>query len=66
MPRLLSRAEVAKYLSCSSTTVDRLRAAKKLPSFKVGDMVRFREEDIVRYIEQELSTTQQLQGGKSA
>jgi len=59
MPTLLNRAEVARYLSCSTSTVDRLRATKKLPSFKVGDMIRFREEDVKDYIEKEIAASQQ-------
>ncbi|WP_336857196.1 helix-turn-helix domain-containing protein [Sinomonas albida] len=41
LPRLLTRAELAKRTGVSERTVDRLRLAGKLPCVRVGRAVRF-------------------------
>jgi excisionase family DNA binding protein len=43
---VLTKTEAAAYLRVSRRTLDRFRAAKLLPSFKVGGVVRFRREDL--------------------
>jgi excisionase family DNA binding protein len=48
--KLLTRAEVAQLLSVSLRTVDRLRREGILPALKVFTTVRFREEDVRRFI----------------
>ncbi|TQM06440.1 helix-turn-helix domain-containing protein [Pseudonocardia kunmingensis] len=47
----LSRQDVADMLGVHVNTIDRLRAQRKLRSFKVGDQVRFKPEWIDDYIE---------------
>jgi len=54
MSTLLGKTEVARLLNCSITTIDRLRASGKLLSLKVGDLIKFRQEDIEAYIEREI------------
>jgi excisionase family DNA binding protein len=49
-PRLLTRAEVAQLLGVSVRSVDRLRKRQLLPAVKVFASVRFREEDVRRFI----------------
>ncbi|WP_414433217.1 methylation-associated defense system helix-turn-helix domain-containing protein MAD1 [Alcanivorax sp. IL2] len=43
--------EVASYLKVAEKTAYRLAAEGKLPGFKVGGSWRFRQEDIVHWIE---------------
>jgi excisionase family DNA binding protein len=59
MGTLLNREQVASYLSVSPVTVDRLRSSGKLNSFKIGNRegVRFREEDVRAYVEQEIAAS---------
>ena len=59
MQNILQRGDVAKILNCSLITVDRLRKTGKLNSFNVGDLVRFREQDVTNYIEREIETSNQ-------
>jgi len=47
---LLSKKEVAKELSVSEATVDRLRAAGELQSKKVLGQVMFNIDEIARYL----------------
>jgi excisionase family DNA binding protein len=56
-PKLLTRAEVAELLAVSVRSVDRLRAEGLLPAVKVLTSVRFREDVVRGFI-------QQQQGGK--
>ena len=51
LERLLTVEQVAEYLNVDKFTVYRLLAQKKLPGFKVGREWRFRQEDIVAWIE---------------
>jgi excisionase family DNA binding protein len=44
--RLLTIAEVVKYLSVDKFTVYRLVTKKKIPAFKVGGQWRFKKEMI--------------------
>ncbi len=50
MSKLLKKPQVARLLQLSTRTVDRLRAAGKLPSFKLGRAVRFREDDVEKML----------------
>ncbi len=50
-PEIMNKREVAAYLRITVPTVDELRAAGKLKSFKLGERsVRFRKSDIDAYI----------------
>ena len=60
MLELLNISDVAKRLKVSETTIRRLIASGKLRSFRVGDLIRIREQDLIEYVEQ------QLHGGKTA
>lgn len=48
---VLTLKEVASYLKVAEKTAYRLAAEGKLPGFKVGGSWRFRQEDIVHWIE---------------
>ena len=50
--KLLSTDELAKFFNVSKTTVYRLIATRKIPFYKVGGVVRFSEEDISNYLEE--------------
>ena len=43
---LLTRAEVARYLSVSDRTVSRLMRTGKLPALRIGRAVRIRQSDL--------------------
>jgi excisionase family DNA binding protein len=49
--RLLTIAEVAKYLRVGKFTVYRLVTDKKLPAFKVGHQWRFKKEMVDSWLE---------------
>ena len=51
-PKMLTRNEVAQMLSVSLRTVDRLRKQGILPAIKVFTSVRFREEDVRKFMGQ--------------
>jgi len=59
MPTLFGKSEAARMLNCSITTIDRLRASGKLASLKIGDTVKFRESDVLDYINHEVSKAQE-------
>jgi excisionase family DNA binding protein len=48
--RLLRAKDVAEILACSASEVYALKAAGVLPYLKIRGMVRFREEDIEKFI----------------
>ena len=53
VPLLLSRSQAARLLGLSVPTVDRMQAAGKLPrTFKVNGSVKYRRDDLVRWIDQ--------------
>jgi len=60
MSTLLGKSEAARLLNCSITTIDRLRARGELKSLKVGDVIKFREEDINAYITQRIEAEAQI------
>lgn len=47
---VLTLTEVAAYLKVTERTIYRLTGAKKIPSFKVGGVWRFRKTDIDAWI----------------
>ena len=56
-PILLDRRDSAKYLGISVSNLDRLRAAGELPAvqYRRKGNVRYREEDLRKFIEQWLA-----------
>jgi excisionase family DNA binding protein len=50
-PALLTVNDVARTLVVSRDTVDRLVRSGALPTVRVGDRLRFRPEQIDRYLE---------------
>jgi excisionase family DNA binding protein len=50
MDQLLTLQQVAAYLSVSPRTVRRL-LLRGLPSVRFGRLVRFREQDVARWVE---------------
>jgi len=51
MEQLLTIQQVASYLSVSPRTVRRLLARGSLPFVRFGRLVRFREQDLARWVE---------------
>lgn len=52
MSRLLTRKETAKWLRITPATLDKLRAAKALPSIRVGAKIMFDEQKVVAFLAQ--------------
>lgn len=50
LPRLLTLPEVAAYLSVSPKTIRRL-VGRGLPCVRLGRVVRFRQADLLRFVE---------------
>lgn len=50
VPRLLTLPEVAEYLGVSAKTVRRL-LGRGLPCVRLGRVVRFRQADLLRFVE---------------
>jgi len=48
---LYSLDGLAEYIGASRRTAIRLRDSGAIPSIKIGRLVRFRESDILRFIE---------------
>lgn len=48
---LLTREGVAKLLSCSLRKVDYLREQDGLPCIKIGALVRFDQDDVLRWLD---------------
>jgi excisionase family DNA binding protein len=53
--RLLTRAQVAAELSCSTSTVKRRIRTGELPAVFDGRLVRVRESDLRRYVLERLA-----------
>lgn len=51
MKKLLKLSEVVEYLNVSEITVRRLIDRGKISFYKIGKSLRFREEDIEKYLE---------------
>lgn len=49
--RLLTAAELAELLALSTSTVLDWFEASRLPGFKLGRVVRFRESDVLMWLE---------------
>ncbi|MFN0155521.1 MAG: helix-turn-helix domain-containing protein [Gaiella sp.] len=49
-PTLLSVAALAEHLDVSTRTVWRLVAAGEIPTVRVGERIRFRPDDVERYL----------------
>ncbi len=52
IPHLLRPAEVAAVLRISRSSVQRLVESGALPSLRFGGIVRIRESDLVRFVEE--------------
>jgi len=52
---ILTLKEVAKYLKLAEKTAYKLAADGKLPGFKVGGSWRFKNEDVLQWIEEQKS-----------
>jgi len=52
--KLLTKQDVSKLIGCSIITVDRLRRSEKLPSFKLGRLVRFSEAAVESYLNEKI------------
>ncbi|MCX6153850.1 MAG: helix-turn-helix domain-containing protein [Candidatus Kapabacteria bacterium] len=48
---LITPAELANTLSVSMTTVYRLIETRKIPFCKIGGSLRFKQDDVEKYIE---------------
>ena len=48
---MMTKEEVAEFLKVSTRTVDRLVQAGKLPAYRIQTNVRFKQEDVDRYLE---------------
>lgn len=48
--RTLTPAEAAQLIGCSEYTVKKLAREKKIPSFRVNKLIRFREQSLIRWI----------------
>ena len=48
---LWTKREVADFLSCSPSTIDRLRADGSLVAHKMGTRVKFKRGDVTAFVE---------------
>ena len=49
--RLLTLDDLAEYLSVSRRTIYRLLGGNNLPAYRVGGQLRFRREDVDKWLE---------------
>ena len=49
---ILTREELANYLKLTPRTIDRLRKTG-LPCFKIGDSVRFKKDEVLKWIDEQ-------------
>ncbi len=49
----LSPEELAEFLSVSKATVYRLAGRRKLPFHRIGGMLRFKRQEVEKYLEDE-------------
>jgi len=54
--RLLDMGEVARWLATSPRHVQRLVTERRIPYLKIGHFVRFDEQDVASWIEEQKST----------
>lgn len=50
LPNVLNIREVAEALHCKPKTVYKLVAADELKSFRIGNRIRIKEDDLLAYI----------------
>ena len=62
LPRLLDITELAERLGTSQRHVRRLIADKRIPFFKVGRLIRFDPDEIMKWLDE----TRDLAGGSRA
>jgi len=53
LDEILTIKDVAKYLKVNERTVYRLAASKEIPAFKVGNVWRFRKDELDQWIKQQ-------------
>lgn len=54
-PDVMTVVEVAEFLRCSERHVHYLVATEQLPSFKIGDLRRFRRADLEDHIAEKVA-----------
>jgi excisionase family DNA binding protein len=50
MPNWSTKKQLAAFLGVSERTIDRLRRSGLLKAFKLGRLVRFRQEDVEEFL----------------
>ena len=63
---LRSKKQAAKYLQISESSVDRHRRSGALPFIQVGNLVRFRQEDLESFVNSRRCLTQNGGGPAAA
>ena len=51
MEKMFNKKQAGEFLNVSPVTIDRLRKNRKLGSYKIGDLVRFTESDLIAFRE---------------
>lgn len=54
LPVICTCANVGQLFHCTPEKVQRMAASKELPAFRLGPEWRFRREDIIAYIENQV------------
>ncbi len=54
---IYDKKQAADYLKISERTIDYLRAAGQIACFKIGRLVRFRQEDLEEFARQQVTAT---------
>jgi len=57
MNTIMNKSEVAKLLQISERKIDYLRQAGELQCVKIGRIVRFRLEDVERFLKKRLTVS---------
>ncbi len=52
LEKIYTKKETAWYLESSTATIDRLRKCGKISSIRIGGRIMFRENEILRFIEE--------------
>lgn len=64
-PILLTVKEAAEYLTVSERFVRRIRYENRIPGVKIGKHLRFRKEDLDRFLFEGLEEAPDSEGGRS-
>lgn len=65
MPDLLTKKDVAEWLSCSVRSVDTLRVTSGLPYILLGRLVRFRRSDVQEWLAAQHTIRKEEESGVS-